>query len=86
MATKRTVEDPRVLFGRAVRRLREDQGYSQESFAEAVGLHRTYIGSIERGERNVALMNIWAIAEALKVRPSELFTSAERGGGGGTGR
>ena len=69
MAKQRTVEDPRVLFGRAVRRLREEQGYSQESFAEACGLHRTYIGSIERGERNVALLNIWAIAETLGGLP-----------------
>lgn len=59
-------------FGQRVRKLRKSQGYSQESFAEECGLDRTYIGGIERGERNVALRNIQVIAEALGVSVSEL--------------
>jgi transcriptional regulator with XRE-family HTH domain len=51
-----------------VRKLRKDIGWSQEEFADECGLHRTYIGAIERGERNVSLNNIHAIAKAFKYR------------------
>ena len=66
-------EDPLKLFGQNVRRLRAERGFSQESFADHVGLHRTYVGDIERGLRNVALRNIVKIANALDASPSELF-------------
>ena len=59
-------------FGKRVRELRKSQGYSQESFAAECGLDRTYLGGIERGERNVALRNIGAIASALRISISEL--------------
>ena len=59
-------------FGKRVRELRKSQGYSQESFAAECGLDRTYLGGIERGERNVALRNIEAIANALMISISEL--------------
>jgi transcriptional regulator with XRE-family HTH domain len=59
-------------FGVRVRRLRQKAGYSQEALAEATGLHRTYIGSLERGERNVALRNIVRLAQALRVDAGEL--------------
>ena len=62
-----------VRFGRRVRRLRQDQGYSQESFAYACELDRTYVGGIERGERNVALRNIEKIADTLGITVSELM-------------
>ena len=62
-----------VRFGLRVRELRQAQGYSQESFAAACGLDRTYIGGIERGERNVALRNIETIAETLGITLSELM-------------
>ncbi len=54
-----------------------DRGYSQERLAELASLHRTYIGGVERGERNVSLVNIWRIADALKITPSVLFTAPD---------
>lgn len=56
-----------------VRQLRMQAGYSQEGFAHECGLDRTYVGGIERGERNVSLVNIEKIAIALSVSISELF-------------
>lgn len=61
------LSDVRLAVGARVRHLRTTAGYSQEGFAELVGLHRTYIGSVERGERNVSLDNIARIAAALEV-------------------
>jgi ribosome-binding protein aMBF1 (putative translation factor) len=63
----------RKAFGKKVREIRKTKGFSQESLAEAADLHRTYIGSIERGEQNVSIDNIDKIAKALKVRPAALF-------------
>ena len=54
-------------FGERVRKLRTAQSLSQEAFAQKTGLHRTYIGGIERGERNVSLVNIEKIAKALDL-------------------
>ncbi len=54
-------------FGNKVRKLREAKGWSQEKLAKKAGLHRTYIGSIERSERNVSLINLEKIAKALGV-------------------
>ena len=65
-------DDILIKFGRRVRELRISQGYSQESFAAKCGLDRTYIGGIERGERNVALRNIQVISIALGITISEL--------------
>ena len=64
-------------FGEQVRQLRKALGLSQEDLAELTDLHRTYIGGIERGERNVALINIVRLAKALKVSPSELLKGIE---------
>ncbi|WP_213803229.1 helix-turn-helix domain-containing protein [Granulicella sp. dw_53] len=63
------------LFGIALRALREERGYSQEELAERAGLHRNYVGSVERGERNVALENIVKLAGALSIRSKDLFDS-----------
>jgi transcriptional regulator with XRE-family HTH domain len=60
-------------FGTTVRALREELGYSQEELAERAGLHRNYVGGIERGERNVALENIVKLAKALSVSSKALF-------------
>ena len=68
----------RRKLGRAIRQLRKRAGYSQESFADVVGLHRTYIGSVERGERNLSLDNIEKIADALRISASRLLSEAER--------
>ena len=61
------------IFGIRVRELRIARGLSQETLAQKSGLHRTYIGGIERGERNVGLKNILKIAVALDVKISQLF-------------
>jgi transcriptional regulator with XRE-family HTH domain len=66
-----------VALGRVIRRHRSRLKYSQESFAEAVGVHRTYMGAIERGEQNVALQNLERIARALSVPLSTLLLEAE---------
>lgn len=60
-------------FGDSVRRIRTQMGLSQEAFALLVGIHRTYIGGIERGERNPTLTMIVRIAAALQVDPSTLL-------------
>jgi len=67
------MDDIRVRFGKAVRQKRRKLGVSQEAFADLCELDRTYIGGIERGERNVALVNIAKIARALKLSLPELF-------------
>jgi transcriptional regulator with XRE-family HTH domain len=66
-----------VALGNAIRRLRTDAGYSQEGFAAACGVHRTYMTSVERGRRNVSLEIIERIATALKIDTGELLTEAE---------
>jgi len=65
-------------FGHRVRELREARGLSQEELAFRARVHRTYLGGIERGERNPSLKNIAAIAEALGVTLSELFLFENR--------
>ncbi|MHB8523461.1 MAG: helix-turn-helix domain-containing protein [Limisphaerales bacterium] len=65
------------IVARNVRVLRQQAGLSQEDLAELAGLHRTYVGSIERGERNVSLENIERLAKALKVPPSQLLEASK---------
>jgi transcriptional regulator with XRE-family HTH domain len=62
-----------TLFGERVRVLRQARGLSQEALALAAGLDRTYIGGVERGERNISLLNIQKIAQALGVSPADLL-------------
>lgn len=61
-------------FGARVRARRTELGWTQEQLAEAVGLHFTYIGSVERGERNVSLKNILRLAAALAMDPGALVS------------
>ena len=63
------------MFGRRVRGLRKEQGLSQEQLAERADLHRNYIGGIERGERNVGIVNIGKLADALGVSLIEMFAT-----------
>ena len=65
--------DPKKLVGKCIRELRLNKGVSQEALADEAGVHRTYMGSVERGERNISLDNIVKIARALKVAPSVLL-------------
>ena len=74
----RSKPDLLVAFGAAVRRLRRDRSWSQEEFADRVGLHRTYVGAIERGERNLSLVNVGRIAAALQVPLSGLMAEVEK--------
>ena len=66
-------DETKKSFGERVRELRKVKGLSQEALALACDLDRTYIGGIERGERNVSLINIQRIADALGVPVRELF-------------
>ena len=65
--------DPRVLFGKRLAKLRKAKGWSQETLALESGLARSYLGGVERGQRNIALVNICRLAESLEVSPSELM-------------
>lgn len=71
--SNREKSDVLVRFGVRVRALRKAKGLNQEELAYRCELDRTYIGGVERGERNVSLLNICKIAEALNAHPSELF-------------
>jgi transcriptional regulator with XRE-family HTH domain len=66
-------------FGELVRRLCSEQGYSQEEFAFRVGLHQTYVSSVERGERNVTIGTADKIAKALGISLAAMFSELERG-------
>lgn len=62
-----------VAFGLKIRLIRLSLNLSQEEFAEKCGLHRTYISSLERGERNVSILNIMKICDAIKLNPEKLL-------------
>lgn len=65
--------DGRTLVGANLRRLRARRGWSQEALADHAGIHRTYVGSVERAERNISINNICRLAWALGVEVRELF-------------
>ena len=73
----RAGSDIRERFGFAVKDRREALGLTQEAFAERAGIHRTYLSDIERGTRNVSLVNIERLAAALALTLSELFRQVE---------
>jgi transcriptional regulator with XRE-family HTH domain len=63
----------KVRFGQRLKAVRSALGYSQEGLALASGLDRSYIGGVERGERNISLLNIYKLAKTLNVSPREFF-------------
>ena len=65
--------DTQARFGKKLRAARQDKGVSQEKLAELAGLHRTYVSSVERGERNISLLNIERLAKALGTKMAELM-------------
>jgi transcriptional regulator with XRE-family HTH domain len=75
---KKGKSDIRERFGFAVKSRREELNLTQEDLAHKAGIHRTYLSDIERGSRNVALINIDRLAEALSLSLSELFRTVER--------
>jgi len=74
--------DPKSVLARNVRRLRTSTGFSQEELAARAGLHRTYISSVERGQRNVSVENIFALARALGCDPQQLVDAHAAEGDG----
>ena len=77
MGKKRAKPDVRERFGFAVKGRREELGLTQEDLAEKAGIHRTYLSDVERGSRNLSLINIERLAGALSLRMSELFQRVE---------
>lgn len=73
--------DPRILFGKHLAELRRSRGWSQEYLALESGLARSYLGGVERGQRNIALLNIIRLANALELPPSKLLEYEDRNGG-----
>lgn len=67
------MEDIRILFGKRVKELRQDQQLSQEKLAHIAGMDRTYVAQVENGKRNISLVNIKKICDALDVSLSSFF-------------
>lgn len=70
--------DPRTLFGLRLAEVRRARGISQERLALESGLARSYLGGVERGQRNIALLNIYRLADALGVTPAALLEPPSR--------
>lgn len=68
------IENVRRCFGDRVRELRKGAGFTQEELADAAELDRSYVGSIERGERNLSIENVCRLANAIGVSPAEFFS------------
>lgn len=73
MKTNKSDNEKLIIIGNNIRKYREKQGWSQESFAHECNLHRTYIGSIERGERNITILNLIKIKKNLDVKLDDLY-------------
>lgn len=72
-------EDPRILFGRRLAEIRRAKGWSQEKLALESGVARSYLGGVERGQRNIALLNICKLAGTLEVPPGTLLEFSSSG-------
>ena len=77
MVKRRSKPDVRERFGTAVKFRREELWLTQEDLADEAGIHRTYLSDVERGTRNLSLVNIEKLAAALKMKMSELFAAVE---------
>jgi transcriptional regulator with XRE-family HTH domain len=77
MGKRRAKPDVRERFGYAVKVRREELGLTQEDLADKAGIHRTYLSDVERGTRNLSLVNIERLAAALDTRMSDLFAAVE---------
>ena len=73
LLTKKEREAIRIAFGKLLREKRQARKISQEELAFQSGLHRTYVGSVERGERNLSLENIFVLAKSLRCSPKDLL-------------
>jgi len=73
MEAKRPAKPAKLVFAANLRKLRQERGLSQESLAEQAELHRTYVGSVERGERNVSIDNMERLATALGVKLRDML-------------
>ena len=73
---RKSPSPPEQALGQVVREHRQALGWSQEDLGFEAGLHRTYIGVVERGEKNISLKNLVLLAETLKTKPSELLREA----------
>jgi transcriptional regulator with XRE-family HTH domain len=72
------VQEYLLAVGSALRSMREHTGLSQEELAQLAGLHRTYVGGVERGERNITIGSLKKLTDILEVSPSQVLASAER--------
>lgn len=73
MLTKNTTQNARKIFARNIKEIRAKANLSQEELADLAGLHRTYVGSVERGERNISIDNMERLASALAVDIKDLL-------------
>ena len=73
-------QDARIKaeFGKALRKFRNGVGISQEALADLAGIHRTYVGDVERGERNISLLNMMRLSAALRTQLSQVVLEMER--------
>lgn len=72
------MQELQKVLGKRIRKLRQEQGFSQESFADHCGLHRTYMGGIERGEHNLTIHTALTIARGLGITVSKLLSGIEQ--------
>lgn len=75
MLANNTIPESRQIFARNLKETRVKQGLSQEELADIAGLHRTYVGSVERGERNISIDNMERLASALNITIQDLLNA-----------